>query len=91
MQTSAYRRALCEKFVVNQQRMIEGTDPRTNKPGGGSGISRGESSSWPPMMKLVSSPRLLVRPDAECILCTEWPAELCLPSDLWDSERSVIG
>ena len=72
--------------------MIEGTEPRMNKPGGGRSISRGEFSCWSPMMKLVSNPRLLVLPEGtECIECTEWPAELCLPSDLCDNERSVMG
>lgn len=68
---------------------MDGTDPKTNSPGGGSGVSRGESSSWPPMMKLVSNPRLLVRPEG--MECTEWPAELCLPSDLCENDRSVMG
>ena len=49
--------ALCEKFVVSQHRIMEGTDPRIKRPRGGSGVPRGESSSGPPIMKLVSSPK----------------------------------
>ena len=67
--TTPYRRASCEKLVVSQQRIIEGTEPRMKSPGGGSTMSTGESSLvWPPTRKLVSRPRLLVLPDGtECM------------------------
>jgi hypothetical protein len=66
--TTAYRSPPEVKLVVSQQRMMDGGEPRMYRTGGGSGISKGESSSWPPTINVVSSPRLLARPDIpECI------------------------
>lgn len=71
-QTAAYSKASCLKLVFSQQRIMAGTEPRMNKPGASPGGSIGVDGLKPV--------RLFARPDvAEC---TEWPVELCLPSDL---------
>ncbi len=82
VQTAAYNSELFEKFVLSQQRIIEGTGPRMKRPGGGpvAGTNGGTVAD----KGRDSSTKLLAR--AEWVDC---PAELCLPSDLCDDERSV--
>lgn len=83
-QTAAYWRESLEKLVVSQQRMIEGTGPSRKRPGGG---MRGDPAAEELIILLVvSKPMLFVR--AEWCDC---PDELCLPSDLCESDRSING
>lgn len=73
-----------EKSSVIQHRMILGTGPSRNRPGGG---VNGESLNDELIKRLaVSKPRLLVR--------MEWcekPDELWRPSDRCERDRSVSG
>ena len=63
--------------------MIDGTGPRINKPGEGPvGNTLGAKEGTVADKGRESFPMLLAR--AECV-------ELCLPSDLWDSDRSPSG
>ena len=63
--------------------MMDGVGPRINNPGGG---PRGTNGATVADNGRDSKTKLLAR--AECVEC---PAELCLPSDLCDDVRSVIG
>ena len=79
--TAAYSRASFEKLSSNQHLMIDGSGPRSSKPGGGP-ILPGLSMAG----DLGSKAKLFRRVEyAEC------PAELCRPSDLWEEERSTMG
>ena len=72
--------------ILNQQRMMDGTDPSTSRPGANPGVSIGDV---PKPENGVSMPRLFARPDvAEC---TDCPAELCRPSDFCEYVRSIMG
>lgn len=80
--TAAYSSESLEKFVSSQHRMMEGTGPRMKRPGGGpiDGTKGGTVAD----KGRDSNMKLLAR--TECIDC---PAELCLPSDLCEEDRSV--
>ena len=65
---------------------MDGTGPSIDKPGVMPGVSVGDC---PMLLNNASIPRLLARPDVA--LCTECPAELCLPSDLCEYVRSSKG
>jgi len=73
--------------VSSQQRTMDGTGPKMNNPGGGpKGRPEGMKDGTVAESGRDSKPITLAR--AEWF---DWPAELCLPSDLCDDERSVIG